>query len=403
MGRRRVGLWLVGALGNIGATVALGLAALRQGLIDHTGLVTSLPEFAGLNLDEPAEIEIGGHEIRSGDFASTAGMVGGHRPVFSAQQIEKCRPYLDQWTQQVRPGGSVNSDIASARLANRPDLPPNEMVQECIMRLQTDISTFARQLQLSQVVVINIASTEPPANAESDFLTADDLRRGIERNHAQLLPMSSWIAYAAIDAGYPYVNFTASAGADIPVLAAFACERRVPIAGSDGKTGETLVRTVLAPMFRQRNLRVLSWVGHNLLGNRDGQILSEPPNRESKLRAKDQVLASLLGYSPQTMTSINQVDSLDDWKTAWDHVHFQGFLGVPMTMQFTWQGCDSALAAPLVLDLARLTLAAQRHDRVGCVDELSVFFKRPMGQVPHDLACQFELLKAFANKLYHQP
>src|SRR5205085_11362329 len=103
-----------------------------------------------------------------------------------------------------------------------------------------------------------------------------------------------------------------------------------------------------------RQLRVLSWVGHNILGNRDGKVLSDPTNRASKLRSKDRVVADVLGYAPQTLTTIEYVESLDDWKTCWDHVHFEGFLGVRMTLQFTWQGCDSALAAPLVIDLARL-------------------------------------------------
>jgi myo-inositol-1-phosphate synthase len=265
--------------------------------------------------------------------------------------------------------------------------------------LQTDIRNFARNKQLDQVVVINLASTEPQASSEAERLTGDDLTQALERSEANTLPTSSWVAYAAIDAGFPYVNFTASAGADLSVLAQLAQHRRVPIAGSDGKTGETLVRTILAPMFYQRNLRVLSWVGNNLLGNRDGKVLSEPRNRESKLRAKEEALTKLLGYSPQTLTSIDHVDSFDDWKTAWDHVHFQGFLGVQMAMQFTWQGCDSALAAPLVIDLARLLLAAQRNGRVGAVEELSVFFKRPTGNAPHDLAGQFERLKSFANSL----
>src|SRR5207244_4686587 len=118
--------------------------------------------------------------------------------------------------------------------------------------------------------------------------------------------------------------------------------------------GETLLKSVLAPMFRARHLRVLSWAGHNILGNRDGGILASPKNKAAKLATKDRLLGPLLGYQPESHTAIEFLQSLDDWKTAWDHVHFEGFLGTKMSLQFIWQGCDSILAAPLVIDLARL-------------------------------------------------
>jgi myo-inositol-1-phosphate synthase len=160
------------------------------------------------------------------------------------------------------------------------------------------------------------------------------------------------------------------------------------------------VKTVLAPMFAKRNLRLLSWVGHNILGNLDGRVLSDPRNKESKVRSKDQVIGEIVGYPLQTLTSIEYVESLDDWKTAWDHVHFQGFLGVRMSLQFTWQGSDSALAAPLVIDLARLTLLAQRRGEVGALKHLACFFKSPMGVEEHDFFRQFELLEAYAESIH---
>src|SRR5205807_6230915 len=130
--------------------------------------------------------------------------------------------------------------------------------------------------------------------------------------------------FAALDFGFAYVNFTPSSGADLPALQELAAERGTVIAGKDGKTGETLLKTVLAPMFAARNLRVLSWVGHNILGNRDGLVLSDPRNKVSKVRTKDALLGELLGYRPQSHVSIEYIESLDDWKTAWDHVHFEG-------------------------------------------------------------------------------
>ncbi len=190
------------------------------------------------------------------------------------------------------------------------------------------------------------------------------LTPALDRRQAPL-PSSSLYAWAALDLGLPYINFTPSLGASVPALQELAQQRRAVIAGKDGKTGETLMKSVLAPMFAARNWQLLSWVGHNIFGNRDGKVLDDPNNKASKIRTKDQVISSIVGYKPQTLVSIEYIDSLDDWKTAWNHIHFAGFLGTKMTLQFIWQGCDSILAGPLVLDLARLALfvAAPRRGR----------------------------------------
>jgi myo-inositol-1-phosphate synthase len=246
--------------------------------------------------------------------------------------------------------------------------------------------------------VVNVASTEPAVDPRPEHASLARLQEALGRADAGLLPVSSLYAYAALDLGLPYVNFTPSAGAAMPALEELAAKRQTPVAGRDGKTGETLVKTVLAPMFARRNLRVLSWVGHNILGNLDGRVLDDPRNKASKVASKDQVLGRIVGYPLQTHTSIEYIESLDDWKTAWDHVHFQGFLGVRMTLQFTWQGCDSALAAPLVLDLARLALFAQRRGEAGVLRHLACFFKSPMGVDEHDFFRQFALLETYVQK-----
>ena len=142
-----------------------------------------------------------------------------------------------------------------------------------------------------------------------------------------------------------------------------AAQRGTCHAGHDGKTGETLLKSVLAPMFAARNLEVMSWVGHNIFGNLDGLVLDDPANKAAKIKGKDQLVRQILGYDPQTLVSIEYIRSLGDWKTAWDHIHFRGFLDTPMTLQFTWQGCDSLLAAPLVLDLVRFVELSHRHRR----------------------------------------
>jgi myo-inositol-1-phosphate synthase len=201
----------------------------------------------------------------------------------------------------------------------------------------------------------------------------------------------------------PYVNFTPSLGSSLPALDELARSRNVPHGGKDGKTGETLLKAVLAPAFAARNLKILSWVGHNILGGGDGRVLSSPENKSSKITTKDAILGDILGYKPQTHVSIEYVESLDDWKTAWDHVHFEGFLGTKMTMQFTWQGCDAVLAAPLVIDVARLALLAQRRGEAGPMRHLACFFKSPMGVAEHDFFKQFELLRDYVQKASATP
>jgi myo-inositol-1-phosphate synthase len=173
----------------------------------------------------------------------------------------------------------------------------------------------------------------------------------------------------------------------------------VPYAGNDGKTGETLLKSVLAPMFAMRNLPVRSWSGLNLLGGGDGATLADPGANAAKVASKQRVLRGILGYAPQGTSRIDHVPDLGDFKTAWDLVTFTGFLGVPMRLEFTWHGCDSALAAPLVLDLARLTAAAHRAGRSGPLPELAFFFKDPIGEVPHALSDQWEALLGLAHEL----
>src|SRR5207302_2695346 len=226
----------------------------------------------------------------------------------------------------------------------------------------------------------------------------DRLKALFEQRQAHVLPASSLYAWAALDLGLPYINFTPSLGACFPAAQELAEQRKAVTGGKDGKTGETLLKTVLAPMFALRNWRILSWVGHNILGNGDGRALDDPANKASKVRAKDQVVSSIVGYKPQTHVSIEYIESLDDWKTAWDHVHFRGFLGAKMAMQFTWQGCDSLLAAPLVLDVARLALLAQRRGEVGVLRHLACFFKSPMGVEEHDFFKQFALLERYVAR-----
>jgi len=242
------------------------------------------------------------------------------------------------------------------------------------------------------VVVVHVASTEPPFARQPAYATWAKLERALARPGDSVLPTSSLYALAAIEAGCPYINFTPSTGIAVPALRERAEDRGLPYMGRDGKTGETLIKSALAPMFAMRNLNVLSWVGQNILGNRDGLVLDDPPTKRAKIASKDRVVSRIVSGNPTTRVWIDYVPSLDDWKVAWDFIHFEGFLGAKMSLQFTWTGCDSLLAAPLILDLARFAELEHRRGRAGPMKHLGFFFKDPMDVDDHDLPTQWQRL-----------
>ncbi len=393
---RRVGLWLVGAFGGVGSTTALGLAALVKGLAQPVGIVTALPRFAGVDFDGVSAFVLGGHDIRQTSFGRSAAELMARSNVFNESLLQACAPQLDIWSANVRPGVVYRPNAIIASLADRPDVRRAETPRQAIAAIEQDLQFFAKEHRLDQVVVINVASTEPVFDLGEAHISLKALNAALDRNEP-VLPTSGLYAYAAMNAGFPYVNLTPSLGASLPALEELAIAKKAPHAGQDAKTGETLLKSVLAPMFAKRNLKVLSWVGHNILGNRDGLVLNDPQNKASKVGSKNALLGELLGYKPQSLVSIEYIESLDDWKVAWDHIHFEGFLNTKMTLQFTWQGCDSILAAPLVIDLARLILLSQRRGEFGAVTALASFFKSPLGVKEHDLGAQFAMLEAYLN------
>lgn len=394
--RKKVGLWLIGARGGIGTCVALGLSALRRNMVAPTGLVTTLPEFAALDLLPWEEWILGGHEIRPTHLLVEAHEFARRNRTFDSEFVESLRAELEEIESRIRPGTIFGASATIASLAG-PAVPREGSAREAIARISADLREFRTKYELGHVVVVNIASTEPPVGTERFPKSWSELAAVLNEKADLGLPTSTLYAIAAMEAGCSYINFTPSLGAGLPAVEERAWELRVAHMGCDGKTGETLLKSVLAPMFRARNLRVLSWVGHNIFGNLDGKILDHPEHKESKIATKDKVIADILGYKPGTIVSIEYLEDLGDWKTAWDHIHFSGFLGVPMVLQFIWQGCDSILAAPLVLDLARLTERAVRAGHVGLMPFLACFFKSPYGVKDHDFARQYLELLSWAQ------
>ncbi len=394
MARPKLGLWLIGAKGGVATTVAVGLTALRRGLTETTGLVSALPQFAGLDFAEWSDFTLGGHEIREAAlFAEAQQLVRGNHAL-SGELVGKLKGDLDKLDKNTRSGTLHNVGPTIEGLADAALRRTKETPRGAIERLQNDLREFVKRHSLDKVLVVNLASTEPAPDEELPARWKD-LSKMLDKKKCPL-PASSLYAIAALDLGFSYVNFTPSLGSALPAVDELARERAACHMGHDGKTGETLMKSVLAPMFAARNLQVMSWVGHNIFGNLDGRVLDDPANKRTKVRSKDRLLHQILGYSPQTLVSIEYIASLGDWKTAWDHVHFQGFLGTPMVLQFIWQGCDSLLAAPLVLDLVRFTELAHRRGTSGLLTFLACFFKSPLGTTDHDFGRQFQALEAWA-------
>jgi myo-inositol-1-phosphate synthase len=400
MARRKLGLWIIGARGGVAATVCVGLAALKRGLAGDQGLVSELPQFSRLDLAGFGDFTIGGHEIRETTLLEAAQQLVRNHHALDGDLVAKVKPELDKIDRQIRPGTLLNVGPAIEKFASESlrNSSRRESPRAAIERIAADLGEFQRRNDLEQVVVVNLASTEPPVDTAGLPERWKELAKLLEKPRRCMLPASTLYAIAALERSHPYVNFTPSLGSAPAAVDELARERGTCHMGHDGKTGETLLKSVLAPMFAARHLEVMSWVGHNIFGNMDAKILDDPRNKQTKVKSKDRLLHQILGYSPQTLVSIENIESLGDWKTAWDHVHFRGFLGTPMVLQFIWQGCDSLLAAPLVIDLVRFTELARRRGEMGLLTYLASFFKSPLGVAEHDFVRQFQLLEAWAAR-----
>lgn len=365
----RVGVWLIGARGSVATTVIAGCAAVTAGLHPPTGMVTETSLFAECGLPTLSSLVFGGHDTidcplpKRAEALAAGGVLPHGLPAAIAAELEAADA-------EIRPGGPAPGDTRDE--------------SELVDAFAADLRDFVRRRGLTRAVVVNVASTEPAPVGPA-------------------LPPSSLYAAAALAAGCPYVNFTPSTGLHHPALASPARSSRLPYAGRDGKTGQTLLRSVLGPMFAQRALAVRAWSGTNLLGGGDGASLADPAAAAAKNAGKERVLADTLGGAPQGEVHIDDVPALGDWKTAWDHIAFDGFLGTRMILQTTWQGCDSALAAPLVLDLARLVSRAHEAGLSGPLSELGFYFKDPVGDGPAALGEQYGALAGLAGRLRALP
>jgi myo-inositol-1-phosphate synthase len=361
--------------------------AARHGLVPLEGLLTDTPPFERMGLAPVEETEFGGCDLHPGNLGDAVRACSAAVGVFAAGVLDAVAPELERVpiTRGIlRGGGAAVEALARAGAAEH----AGETVRDAIRRLTRDLRTFAAG---EPTVVVNLASTEPPPDPTIASWELDAFEQALDRDDPRI-PASSLYAYAALRAGLPYVNFTPSAGASLPALVELARTAGVPLAGRDGKTGETLIKTALAPMFAIRALTVEGWYGTNILGNTDGQVLADPQNRASKIASKQGVLEACLGYAPEGDVRIDYFAPLQDHKVAWDFIQFRGWGGHRMRMQFTWEGTDAALAAPLVLDLARLLELARQRGEAGPVGALGLFFKTPEGSTEMNLHRQYDVL-----------
>jgi myo-inositol-1-phosphate synthase len=373
---RRVGIAVVGLGGAVATTAVAGLELLRLGASGPDGL-----PLAGLTVgDRPVEeatglvgyhdLVVGGWDLDGSDLRKAAEQHG----VLDHRQLEQAGPHLSAITPWPAAG---DEDFCR-------NVTGGNVVLAGTRRAQADavigdLRRFREEQGLDGLVLVNLASTERwPDPAAPALQTPEAFEAGLDADDASITPAMVY-AYAAITEGAGYVNFTPSLAADVPALTRLAEERGVPVAGKDGKTGQTMMKTVLAPAFRSRALTVEGWYSTNILGNRDGLALDDPASLASKLQTKGRVLDSILGYPVEDhVVRIDYYRPRGDQKEAWDAIDLIGFLGQRMQIKVDFQCRDSILAAPLAIELARLTDLAQQRGQGGVQRQLGWFFKAPV-------------------------
>jgi len=381
----RLGVAIVGVGGAVATTAIAGIEMIKAGSNSLDGLPLADRDVAGMVAYR--NMEFGGWDLADeslGTLALRHGVIGEKELADGAAALNDMRA----WKAAGSTGYCANIDGSNKMATGH---------RAAIRQIQDDLRRFTEEKQLDRVVVVNLASTERVPHADDAALQSRAaFEQGLDSDDAAISPAMLY-AYAAIDAGTPYANFTPSVAADAAPLAELARIRGVPVAGKDGKTGQTMMKTVLAPALKARALHVDGWFSTNILGNRDGLALNDKDSLQSKLNTKGTVLDSILGYPVEDhLVHIHYYRPRGDDKEAWDNIDVTGFLGQRMQIKVNFLCKDSILAAPLVIEIARvLDLAKSRGDG-GVQEQLSSFFKAPMvknGHGPeHDFGKQQTML-----------
>jgi myo-inositol-1-phosphate synthase len=409
----KLGVLLVG-MGAVSTTTIAGVLAVRRGLAKPIGSLTQMgtvrlgkrtdkrspliKDFVPLaNLDD---VVFGGWDIfedNSYEAAKTAG-------VLAPELLEQIRPELEQ----IKPWPAV-FDRQYVKRLDGPNVKKGANKMELAKQLREDMQRFKQQHGLDRLVMVWCGSTEIYMTPGPAHANLDAFEKALEANDPSI-PSSMVYAYAALKEGIAYANGAPNLSADVPALLQLADQTHAPVAGKDLKTGQTLLKTVLAPGLKARLLGVEGWYSTNILGNRDGEVLDDPESFKTKEETKKSVLDYILqpNLYPDLYKDLHHVVRINyypprgDNKEGWDNIDIFGWLGYPMQLKVNFLCRDSILAAPIVLDVALFMDLAKRAGMNGIQEWLSFYFKAPMhapGLYPeHDLFIQMMKLK---NTLRH--
>jgi myo-inositol-1-phosphate synthase len=405
---------LVPGVGAVATTFMAGVHLVRKGLANPVG---SLTQLATIRLGKRTDSR--SPYIR--DFVPLAGLndlvFGGwdiyednaYEAAVNAKVLEQA--HLDQVKAEmeaIQPMPAV-FDRSYVKRINGPNVKQGANKRELAEALMQDIADFKKRNNCARQVMIWCGSTEVYRRPAAVHQNLEAFEKGLAANDPEIAP-SQIYAYAALQSGVPFANGAPNLTHDIPALLDLARDRNLPVCGKDFKTGQTFMKTLLAPGFKSRMLGVSGWFSTNILGNRDGEVLEDPDSfktkEETKLSVLEQILQPdlypLLYKDLYHAVRINYYPPRGDAKEGWDNIDIFGWLGYPMQIKIDFLCRDSILAAPIVLDLVLFLDLAQRAGLRGIQEWLSFYFKAPMtapGLYPeHDIFIQLMKLK---NRLRH--
>lgn len=400
----KLGVLIVGLNGAVSTTFLAGTLAVRKGVAKPIGSVTQMGTIRlgerneerfplvkdFVPLAELDDLVFGGWDIRDENCYESAN----YAKVLEDKDLDKIK---DEMT-SIRPMKAVFDQKYVARLEGD-WVKSADTKTELAEQLREDIRNFKDENNCERLVMIWCGSTEIFIPSGEVHSSLDKLEEGMKNNDEAIAP-SMLYAYAAIAEGVPFINGAPNLTVDMPAIIEFAKAQQVPVAGKDFKTGQTLIKTVIAPMLKARMLGLHGWFSSNILGNRDGEVLDDPFSFKTKEESKLSVLDGILqpDLYPELYDSfyhkvrINYYPPRGDNKEGWDNIDIFGWLGYPMQLKIDFLCRDSILAAPIVLDLVLLMDLASRDNLSGIQEWLSFFFKSPMhseGVIPeHDLFIQ---------------
>jgi myo-inositol-1-phosphate synthase len=319
--------------------------------------------------------------------------------VLESRDLEPIKGFMDA----IKPWPAV-FDPQYVKKLNGPNVKKGKSKRDLAEQVSDDIARFKKEKGLDRLVMVWCGSTEVYREAGDVHSSTLKFEKGLDASHPDILP-SMIYAYCAIKAGIPYANGAPNLSGDFPAMVELAKKTGTPISGKDFKTGQTLMKTILAPGFKARLLGMNGWYSTNILGNRDGEVLDDPESFKTKEESKKSVLDYIL--QPQLypdlygnlchVVRINYYPPRGDNKEGWDNIDLVGWLGYPMQLKINFLCRDSILAAPIVLDVALFLDLAKRAGMHGIQEWLSFYFKSPVhapGLYPeHDLFIQLMKLK----------